>query len=59
MAPYYNPIYSKGVDTFLEAAKKAGATGLIVVDLPARETNERCLPRKAPNEFYPLGTADT
>ena len=31
---YYNPIYSKGVDKFLTAAKAAGVDGLIVVDLP-------------------------
>ncbi|MCK5501805.1 MAG: tryptophan synthase subunit alpha, partial [Tritonibacter mobilis] len=30
---YYNPIYSRGVDTFLSDAKEAGIDGLIVVDL--------------------------
>jgi tryptophan synthase alpha chain len=31
---YYNPIYSHGVDRFLDDAKAAGNDGLIVVDLP-------------------------
>merc|ERR1712137_151325 len=44
---YYNPIYSKGVDNFLEAAKTAGVDGLIVVDLPPEEDAELCLPAQA------------
>ncbi len=31
---YYNPIYSRGVDRFLDEAKEAGIDGLIIVDLP-------------------------
>ena len=34
MMGYYNPIYSRGVDTFLAQAKEAGIDGLIIVDLP-------------------------
>lgn len=41
---YYNPIYIFGVDRFLESAKKAGVDGLIVVDLPAEEDDELCIP---------------
>lgn len=41
---YYNPIYSKGVDTFLSEAKEAGVDGLIVVDLPPEEDSELCIP---------------
>lgn len=41
---YYNPIYSKGVDTFLTEAKEAGVDGLIVVDLPPEEDSELCIP---------------
>lgn len=41
---YYNPIYSKGVDVFLNDAKEAGVDGLIVVDLPPEEDNELCIP---------------
>lgn len=41
---YYNPIYSKGVDTFLIEAKVAGVDGLIVVDLPPEEDSELCIP---------------
>jgi tryptophan synthase alpha chain len=41
---YYNPIYVYGVDRFLADAKAAGADGFIVVDLPAEEDEEFCLP---------------
>ena len=41
---YYNPIYSRGVDTFLADAKAAGIDGLIVVDLPPEEDDELCIP---------------
>ncbi len=43
---YYNPIYSRGVDTFLRDAVEAGIDGLIVVDLPPEEDTELCLPAK-------------
>ena len=41
---YYNPIYVYGVDKFLVDAKKAGADGLIIVDLPPEEDDELCIP---------------
>ena len=41
---YYNPIYSMGVEAFLERAIAAGVDGLIVVDLPPEEDHELCLP---------------
>ena len=57
---YYNPIYSKGVDTFLEAAKTAGVDGLIVVDLPPEEDAELCLPAQAAGmNFIRLATPTT
>ncbi|HEX9461311.1 MAG TPA: tryptophan synthase subunit alpha [Alphaproteobacteria bacterium] len=37
---YYNPIYRFGVETFAAEAKKAGADGLIIVDLPPEEDGE-------------------
>lgn len=57
---YYNPIYSKGVNNFLEAAKKAGVDGLIVVDLPPEEDAELCLPAQAAGmNFVRLATPTT
>lgn len=44
MMGYYNPIYSSGVERFLEAAKTAGIDGLIVVDLPPETDSELCIP---------------
>ena len=41
---YYNPIYSYGVDSFLDKALDAGVDGLIIVDLPPEEDSELCLP---------------
>jgi tryptophan synthase alpha chain len=41
---YYNPIYIYGVEKFLADAKAAGVDGFIVVDLPAEEDDEFCLP---------------
>jgi len=37
---YYNPIFHFGVTSFVEAAKGAGADGLIVPDLPPEEAGE-------------------
>ena len=37
---YYNPIYRFGPEAFAEAARKAGADGLIIVDLPPEEDGE-------------------
>ncbi len=41
---YYNPIYSFGVEAFLQAAGEAGVDGLIIVDVPAEEDDELCKP---------------
>jgi len=44
---YYNPIYRYGPERFLDDAQAAGVDGLIVVDLPAEEDDELCLPALA------------
>ncbi len=41
---YYNPIYIHGVERFVADAADAGIDGLIIVDLPAEEDDELCLP---------------
>jgi tryptophan synthase alpha chain len=57
---YYNPIYSRGVDRFLDEAKAAGVDGLIVVDLPPEEDEELCLPAQAAGiDFVRLATPTT
>ncbi|HEV2559557.1 MAG TPA: tryptophan synthase subunit alpha [Microvirga sp.] len=57
---YFNPIYQYGVDRFLADAKAAGVDGLIVVDLPAEEDEELCLPAlKAGIAFIRLATPTT
>jgi len=57
---YYNPIYSMGVDTFIEAALTAGIDGLIVVDLPPEEDDELCIPAKTAGiNFIRLATPTT
>ncbi|MDK3073943.1 tryptophan synthase subunit alpha [Sedimentitalea sp. JM2-8] len=57
---YYNPIYSRGVDRFLEEAKAAGIDGLIVVDLPPEEDAELCIPAQAAGlNFIRLATPTT
>ncbi|MBI6630508.1 tryptophan synthase subunit alpha [Pontibaca salina] len=57
---YYNPIYSRGVDKFLEDAKEAGIDGLIVVDLPPEEDDELCIPAQAAGlNFIRLATPTT
>jgi tryptophan synthase alpha chain len=57
---YYNPIYIFGVDRFLADATAAGVDGLIVVDLPAEEDDELCLPAlKAGLNFIRLATPTT
>ncbi|WP_424944814.1 tryptophan synthase subunit alpha [Aliiroseovarius crassostreae] len=57
---YYNPIYNRGVDTFLKDAKAAGIDGLIVVDLPPEEDDELCIPaQKAGLNFIRLATPTT
>ncbi|MEM1301408.1 MAG: tryptophan synthase subunit alpha [Pseudomonadota bacterium] len=57
---YYNPIYSRGVDLFLEQAKEAGIDGLIIVDLPPEEDSELCIPAQAAGlNFIRLATPTT
>ncbi len=57
---YYNPIYSHGVEAFLEDAKAAGIDGLIVVDLPPEEDDELCIPANAAGlNFIRLATPTT
>jgi tryptophan synthase alpha chain len=57
---YYNPIFNRGVDTFLADAKEAGIDGLIVVDLPPEEDEELCIPaQKAGLNFIRLATPTT
>jgi tryptophan synthase alpha chain len=60
MMGYYNPIYSRGVDRFLQDAQAAGVDGLIVVDLPPEEDDELCLPAQAAGlNFIRLATPTT
>lgn len=60
MMGYYNPIYSRGVDTFLVQAKEAGIDGLIIVDLPPEEDDELCIPTQAAGlNFIRLATPTT
>jgi tryptophan synthase alpha chain len=57
---YYNPIYIYGVDRFLADAKEAGVDGLILVDMPAEEDDELCIPAlKAGLNFIRLATPTT
>jgi len=57
---YFNPIYQYGVPRFLADAKAAGVDGLIVVDLPAEEDDELCLPALAAGlAFIRLATPTT
>lgn len=57
---YYNPIYSRGVDSFLKEAVRVGIDGLIVVDLPPEEDVELCLPAQAAGiNFIRLATPTT
>ena len=60
MMGYYNPIFSRGVDRFLNDAKEAGIDGLIVVDLPPEEDSELCIPAQAAGlNFIRLATPTT
>lgn len=57
---YYNPIYIYGVGRFLADAKAAGVDGLILVDMPAEEDDELCIPAlKAGLNFIRLATPTT
>lgn len=60
MMGYYNPIYARGVETFLIQAKEAGIDGLIIVDLPPEEDEELCIPAQAAGlNFIRLATPTT
>jgi len=60
MMGYYNPIYSRGVERFLDDAIAAGIDGLIIVDLPPEEDEELCLPAQAKGiNFIRLATPTT
>lgn len=57
---YYNPFYAYGPDKFIADAKKAGVDGLIIVDLPAEEDAELCIPaRRQGIDFIRLTTPTT
>jgi tryptophan synthase alpha chain len=57
---YYNPIYTHGVDAFVDAARNAGVDGLIIVDLPPEEDDELCIPAlKAGLNFIRMTTPTT
>ena len=57
---YFNPIYSHGVERFLDDAVRAGVDGLIVVDLPPEEDAELCIPARAAGlNFIRLATPTT
>ena len=57
---YYNPIFTHGVEAFIADAKTAGIDGLIVVDLPPEEDEERCIPARAAGlDFIRLATPTT
>ncbi len=57
---YYNPVHHFGPEAFLAEAKAAGVDGLIIVDLPAEEDAELCLPAlEAGVNFIRLATPTT
>jgi tryptophan synthase alpha chain len=57
---YFNPIFHYGSERFLDDAVAAGVDGLIVVDLPAEEDEELCLPARAKGlNFIRLATPTT
>ena len=60
MMGYYNPIYARGVETFLSDCAECGVDGLIVVDLPPEEDSELCIPAQAAGlNFIRLATPTT
>ena len=44
---YYNPIYYRGIESFLEQIKEAGVSGLVVPDLPLEEADILLKPAQA------------
>ncbi len=54
---YYNPIYSFGVEKFLNEAYSSGVDGLIIVDLPPEEDKELYIPSQSHGiDFIRLST---
>lgn len=43
---YYNPIYYRGIESFLKQIKEAGVSGLVVPDLPLEEADILLKPAK-------------
>ncbi len=57
---YYNPIFNRGVSSFLDDAVSSGVDGLIIVDLPPEEDRELCIPAmEAGLNFIRLATPTT
>lgn len=57
---YYNPIYRFGAEAFAAEAKKVGADGLIIVDLPPEEDGElRPFTKSAGLDLIRLATPTT
>lgn len=57
---YYNPIFFRGPEAFLDEAKLAGVDGLIIVDLPCEADDELCIPAlKKGINFIRLATPTT
>mmetsp|Transcript_24463 Transcript_24463/g.61615 ORF Transcript_24463/g.61615 Transcript_24463/m.61615 type:complete len:277 (+) Transcript_24463:2-832(+) len=57
---YYNPIMRRGPDLFCEQAKAAGASGLLVPDIPLEETYEiKAIARSHGLELILLATPTT
>ena len=44
---YYNPIYYRGIESFLQQVKEAGVQGLVVPDLPLEEAEVLLVPAAA------------
>lgn len=57
---YYNPIFSKGIEAFADAAAAAGIDAVLAVDLPLEERDELVIPlRKRGVSFIPLIAPNT
>ncbi len=56
---YYNPIYIHGPEAFATDARAAGVDGLIIVDLPPEEVDERWQPARAAGIDFIFLTAPT
>ena len=57
---YYNPIYVRDPNKFVQVAKEAGVDGFIIVDIPAEADDELCIPAlEAGLNFIRLATPTT